>query len=291
MKWIRGGNWDIQHRAAWLAGTKPPKDPRNPSLIAVSWPGSRATTERLGLEYYDLQPRSPERILGHYRAIQRRYAPSYSLTPLAGVVLDGGAGDELFPKSPTECNAELRELLERYGPLIAVRGVPLADEVWRPRPEAVHLPSFFLEVVRLGWMFGFLELTPQKQERRWLAAYVAEGLKSLVEELNVVPTFRRGKVGFEVAPRTLRAYLWRYLFYRCESHTTRSCPYCGSEFLVKSNRGRPPSYCEEHRHPKFRKAVAGGYAPAQTGRDTELIGSRRFPVKRASTKERNTDGR
>ncbi|MGK2964026.1 MAG: hypothetical protein ACSLFM_00285 [Tepidiformaceae bacterium] len=255
MEWVRGGRWEPRQfpfqADDFNAGRFAVLDP----MWMASGTGSAGplfeslTDERTrdewwaeigadaGLEPYTLVPQVAARILHDATQLYDEYPHEIP-----------------FAATP-ELDEALCAFLERNGPLWPALGVTpgCRDQDWG---NARSVPLWWL-YVEIGGLAGAWRGTRRANwKRAEFAAYLREAAESALVDMVPVPRFEPEGVVWDPVPRSLRAYLWMHLFGLWELADRRVCVLCGDDFELAFARGRPPSYCPDHRSSRDRKRRA-----------------------------------
>ena len=74
-------------------------------------------------------------------------------------------------------------------------------------------------------------------------------------------------------PLTLNAFLWLAIFKLDGAPHEWACTFCNQRFEVPVKRGRPYSYCPDHRAPRFKKMFERGTAGRWLDQNRPVTGS------------------
>ena len=159
---------------------------------------------------------------------------------------------------------EICALLEATGPLRPLRAYTHSNELGKlcpPRTFAVDEVMF--DITYLAETWRAVSSRPKGREREKTADVLVEvGLPILQAEMDLLPHFRHGRFGYDIAPASLRALLWERLFRVFDRALRAVCKYCGEVFEPEPTPGRAYQYCPAHRTSACRQAVSMQRAPA-----------------------------
>lgn len=254
--WVRGGTWKPERgaggRPEWLSAVEdtgrvarllpvaPDRHPvgrapvfvPDPTLPSIDW--WNEVGEPAGLASYELT----DRLAGECLNRVSEFVRSYPFVP-AGPI-------------PLETDEALCALLEEFGPLEAVLGVVPAPLSWDLEGlRTVPLGCYHLQVQQLA--AAFEAVTGQVGDRRQLSEQLREDSAAALTDVQVEPLFAVDRVTFDFRPRSLRAQLWRHLFWIWGRNPIRFCRLCDARFEVEYGEGSPPRFCPEHRNQRDRK--------------------------------------
>lgn len=157
------------------------------------------------------------------------------------------------------------DFLQRHGPLGRIPESSYANfsQVICP-VRTVDLDDFAESSRRIAQVWAAVNSRRTKIEDERLQDLLYEcGQYVLQHDMQVLPRFKAGKFGYDLAPQSLHAVLWERIYRAFDRSILAVCLWCGQRFTPEKKRGRTPDYCPEHRGPKYRQAVYEGRAPAQ----------------------------
>ena len=149
----------------------------------------------------------------------------------------------------------LCKLLESWGPLEALPGVvPEPMDRDFDHHQTVRLRSYYGQLSALAEAYA--AVSAWVGNRNELSETLAERSREALQDVTVHLLFEPDRVLFDPEPRSLRAFLWRYVFGLWGRSPTRLCKRCKAKFDVPYSRGRPPLYCPEHRNARSHKQAS-----------------------------------
>ena len=171
--------------------------------------------------------------------------------------------------APEHVMPTLVELLHKWGPPSSVGGLFETGigfpSVTDNADRSVDLISYGQLVFELGEANVRAAARLRGGERQEFEAWLERAYApTLQRDVEWFPHIDNAMVYFEPRPRTLEAFLWRYVIGRSRASGRAICRYCGNAFTSQAEgRGRPPTYCAKHREPRCYQAVAEHRAPWQ----------------------------
>lgn len=261
MEWVRGGHWyPERHRSPDGSFDFASMDDGRRALLSpfVSWadrgdlivprfmPAPELTLHDwwaevggpAGLEPYDLTPGVANTVLVSFQTFLLCFPP--------------GDPFDLFAAVPLEVDDALCELLEQWGPLEALPGVvpePLTRDFESLR--TVQLRGYESQLRAL--VAAHTAVERRVGNRSELSTQLADDAHAAFQDVEIYLRFESDRVAFDPQPRSLRAYLWRYVIGRWGRSPYRLCKRCHARFEVPDRPGKPPVYCEQHRNARSRK--------------------------------------
>lgn len=249
MRWVRGGKWEAEALPGWLAVEFRPvaRVPRAERPYDLRIPDDMwwaSIGEPQGFKPYEVVDELAEQMLNELESL-----------PV----------DLLVAERAWDAREEICGWLSRWGPPVALVGVTPPGMVKDIRLAARSLSHLEFATKAEGLTGGkraVEALVARQAPIDDVSSALLSGAHDALQDCEVFPVIRPEGVIYDARPRSLQAYLWQWLLWRCGRVPRQLCRYCAEPFDSPPGPGQPPAYCPDHRDSKYRHRVRKNQAPS-----------------------------